>query len=409
VLARNTPSVLPTITRPAQRPLDVSQWDQVLNLVGDAPRQGTLILGSGTPDLTFKTLKPLTAKLASLYRRNRTFDMDYDALAGSLPLRQQVTRLTLAAGCPLHPDDIVITSGCQDALSIAIRTVASPGGVVAMDSPSFYGTMQILKANNLKALEIPTDPETGISLEALELALEQWPIQAILLTPTANNPLGYTMPEARRRALLALAQRFDVAIIEDDINGDLAYSSPRPRTIKSFDDDGRVILCSSFSKSLIPSLRVGWMAPGRYRNQALHAKYVSTGASATVPQLAVADFIAHGHYERHLRQAVRQYRRNLDTLLGQVNALFPADTGVSYPQGGYLLWVELKDIDCLRLNRRLESAGIRVAAGPPFSASGKYRNCFRLNYAAEPTPGVTESLRKVAEEVFRMRAEAAQD
>ena len=406
VQARNTPSVLPTVTRPAQRPLDVSQWDQVLELVGDTRDDGMLILGGGTPDLSLKTLKPLAETLARLYRRNRMADNDYDALAGTLALRQQIARLTLNAGCPLHPDDITITTGCQEALSIAIRTVTSPGGVVAMDSPSFYGTMQILKANDLKALEIPTDPENGISLEALELALEQWPVQAILLTPTANNPLGYTMPQARRKALLALAQRFDVAVIEDDINGDLSYSAPRPRTIKSYDDDGRVLLCSSFSKSLTPSLRVGWLAPGRYRNQTLHMKYVSTGTTATMPQLAIADFIANGHYERHLRQALRQYRRNLDTLLGWVNPLFPPDTGVSYPQGGYLLWVELQGVDCMRLNRRLEASGIRIAPGPPFSASGKYRNCFRLNYAVTPNAKVKATLGTVAEAVAAMRREA---
>lgn len=406
VQARNTPSVLPTVTRPAQRPLDVSQWDQVLELVGDTRDDGMLILGGGTPDLSLKTLKPLAETLARLYRRNRMADNDYDALAGTLALRQQIARLTLNAGCPLHPDDIIITTGCQEALSIAIRTVTSPGDVVAMDSPSFYGTMQILKANDLKALEIPTDPENGISLEALELALEQWPVQAILLTPTANNPLGYTMPQARRKALLALAQRFDVAVIEDDINGDLSYSAPRPRTIKSYDDDGRVLLCSSFSKSLTPSLRVGWLAPGRYRNQTLHMKYVSTGTTATMPQLAIADFIANGHYERHLRQALRQYRRNLDTLLGWVNPLFPPDTGVSYPQGGYLLWVELQGVDCMRLNRRLEASGIRIAPGPPFSASGKYRNCFRLNYAVTPNAKVKAALGTVAEAVAAMRREA---
>lgn len=409
VLARNTPSVLPRVTRPAQRPLDVSQWDQVLQLVGDIRDEGMLILGGGTPDLSLKTLKPLAEKLASLYRRNRIADNDYDTLAGTLALRQQISRLTLSAGCPLHPDDIMITAGCQEALAIAIRTVTSPRGVVAMDSPGFYGTMQILKANQLKALEIPTDPENGISLDALELALEQWPVQAILLTPTANNPLGYTMPQARRKALLALAQRFDVPVIEDDINGDLSYSAPRPRTIKAYDDDGRVLLCSSFSKSLTPSLRIGWLAPGRYRNQALHMKYVSTGTTATVPQLAVADFIASGHYERHLRQALRQYRRNLDTLLGWVNQLFPPDTGVSYPQGGYLLWVELQEVDCMRLNRRLEASGIRVAPGPPFSASGKYRNCFRLNYAATPTAELKAALGRVADEVAEMRREAGPD
>nr|WP_232090434.1 PLP-dependent aminotransferase family protein [Halomonas sp. MCCC 1A13316] len=162
----------------------------------------------------------------------------------------------------LHSDDVLITTGCQEALSLPLRTLTEPGDVVAVDSPSFYGTMRILKA-----LEIPIDPRSGISLEARELSLEQWPIKAIQVTPTCKNPLGYS-----KRALVALAQRFDVAIVEDDIYGDLSFDTPRPRTLKSFDGDGRVLLCSAFSKTLVPGLRVGWTAPGRYRDQVLHRK-----------------------------------------------------------------------------------------------------------------------------------------
>lgn len=408
VLPRQTPSVLPTVTRPAQRPLDVSQWDQVLELVGMPRDDGVLMLGRGIPDLESVTLKPLQRLLAGLHRRGDIHGLNYDALVGSLELRRQIARLATGSGCLLHPDDVLITTGCQEALAIAIRTLASPGDVIAVDSPSFYGTMQILKANGSKALEIPTDPQTGISLEALELALEQWPIRAIQVTPTCNNPLGYTMPESRKRALVALAQRFDVAIIEDDIYGDLAFTTPRPRSLKAFDDDGRVLLCSSFSKTLTPGLRVGWIAPGRYRDQVMHMKYVSTGASATLPQLAVAEFIVKGHYERHLREMIRQYQRHRDILLGWIERHFPKDTGVSYPQGGFLLWLELPGgIDCVRLNDRLAAFDIRIAPGSLFSASGKYRHCLRLNYASPLTPAVATAIRTVGETVTAMLEEQA--
>ncbi|HET8790371.1 MAG TPA: PLP-dependent aminotransferase family protein, partial [Modicisalibacter sp.] len=170
VLPRQTPSVLPAVTRPAQRPLDVSQWDQVLELVGMPRDDDVLMLGRGIPDLESVTLKPLQRLLAGLHRRGDIHGLNYDALVGSLELRRQIARLATGSGCLLHPDDVLITTGCQEALAISIRTLASPGDVIAVDSPSFYGTMQILKANGLKALEIPTDPCTGISLEALELA-----------------------------------------------------------------------------------------------------------------------------------------------------------------------------------------------------------------------------------------------
>lgn len=408
VLPRQTPSVLPAVTRPAQRPLDVSQWDQVLELVGMPRDDDVLMLGRGIPDLESVSLKPLQRLLAGLHRRGDIHGLNYDALVGSLELRHQIARLATGSGCLLHPDDVLITTGCQEALAISIRTLASPGDVIAVDSPSFYGTMQILKANGLKALEIPTDPRTGISLEALELALEQWPIRAIQVTPTCNNPLGYTMPESRKRALVALAQRFDVAIIEDDIYGDLAFTTPRPKSLKAFDDDGRVLLCSSFSKTLTPGLRVGWIAPGRYRDQVMHMKYVSTGASATLPQLAVAEFIAKGYYERHLREMIRQYQRHRDSLLGWIEQHFPAGTGVSYPQGGFLLWLELPGgVDCVRLNDRLATSHIRIAPGSLFSASGKYRHCLRLNYASLLTPAVAAAIRMVGETATAMLNEEA--
>ncbi|MGR4066301.1 PLP-dependent aminotransferase family protein [Billgrantia sp. C5P2] len=404
VLPRPTPGVLPKASRPAQRPLDVSQWDQVLELVARSPVEDRLLmLGRGTPDLNAASLRPLHRQLSTLHRHVAAHGLNYDSLQGSLELRRQVVRLADKSGCLLHPDDVIITTGCQEALSLALRTLTEPGDVVAVDSPSFYGTMQILKAQRLKALEIPTDPRSGISLEALELALEQWPIKAIQVTPTCNNPLGYTMPEARKRALVALAQRFDVAIVEDDIYGDLSFDTPRPRTLKSFDDDGRVLLCSAFSKTLVPGLRVGWMAPGRYRDQVLHMKYVSTGASATLPQLAVAEFVQHGHYERHLREMVRQYRQHRDIMIDWVTRYFPAGTGVSYPQGGFLLWLELPgNIDCVRLKERLVGEGLHVTPGSLFSASGKYRHCLRLNYAAAMTPSVEAGIRHVGETVTEL-------
>ncbi|HBO2152935.1 TPA: PLP-dependent aminotransferase family protein, partial [Pseudomonas aeruginosa] len=276
-VARQMPP-LPAIARLAQRPVEISQWEQVLALVSTVPRPDVVQLGRGMPDISSPSLKPLTRSLARLNRHADARALAYDGIHGSPLLREEVARLLVDSGCRATASDVVITTGCHEALSVSIRAVCEPGDIVAVESPSFHGAMQSLKGLGMKALEIPTDPVNGISLEALELALEQWPIKAIQVTPNCNNPLGYIMPESRKRALLALAQRYDVAIIEDDVYGDLAYTYPRPRTIKSYDDDGRVLLCGSFSKVLAPGLRIGWMVPGRYADRVLHMKYISTGA-----------------------------------------------------------------------------------------------------------------------------------
>ncbi len=372
---------LPEVSRPARRPLDVSQWEDILNMLGAENPSRVFSLGHAMPDLSSPTLKPLLRLWADQARRGDMRVLEYDSLRGTEELRVQIARLASASGCQLHPDDLIITTGCQEALFCALRAVSGPGDVVAVDSPCFYGAMQAIKANGLKVMEIPTHAEYGISVEALELALEQWPIKAILVTPTCNNPLGYSMSEERKRALYQLAQRFDIAIIEDDIYGDLAYAWPRPRTIKSFDTDGRVLLCSSFSKTLAPGLREGWIDPGRYREQVIHNKFVATAASSTLPQFAVAEFIAQGGYERHLRRMRAQYQRNRDLMVDWLERHFPAGTRISYPQGGYLLWVELsQDIDCVELSRELSDEQFRIAPGVLFSASGKYRNCMRINF-----------------------------
>jgi len=394
---------LPAVTRPVQRPVDISQWEQVLELIRTKPREDLVQLGRGMPDISEPTLKPLVKALGHMGRHGDLRSLYYDNIQGVMGLREQIARLLLDSGCQISADQLVITTGCHEALSAGLRAVCQPGDIVAVDSPCFHGTMQTLKGLGMKALEVPTDPLTGISLEALEMALDQWPIKAILLTPNGNNPLGYIMPEARKQRLLTLAQRHDVAIIEDDVYGDIAYQYPRPRTIKSFDDDGRVLLCSSFSKTLAPGLRIGWIAPGRYPERVLHMKYIGTGSTATQPQLAIADFIRHGHYLQHLRRMRTRYQQNRDRMTGWIMKYFPPGTRVSQPRGGFMLWIELDDeFDTLRLNRYLEQQGVQIAVGSIFSASGKYRNCLRINYAPKLTPDIEQAVSRVGKTIQRL-------
>ncbi len=387
---------LPDISRPSQKPLSVSQWELVLKLLYSHEKDGDLALGKGTPDVNTSTLRPLSRIMANISLRNDISELTYDSLQGASELRLQIARLMVDSGCRLHPDDIIITTGCQEALACSMRSIVSEGDIVAIDSPSFYGSMQTLQALGLKALEIPTHPETGVSLEALELALEQWPIKVLQLTPVCNNPLGYTMPDKNKEKLIELAKQYDLVIIEDDIYGDLAYSYPRPRSIKSFDDDGRVLFCSSFSKTISPAFRTGWCAPGRYLQQVKHMKYVSTACGSILQPRAVAEFIAQGHYERHVRKMRAQYLKNRDRMIDWISRFFPKGTKMTYPQGGFLLWVELpKYIDTILLNERLAEEKISIAPGILFTASKKYKSCLRLNYAKEIENETRKAIEKI--------------
>jgi len=396
ILAKKSDASLPATTRPEQKPVDVARWELVLNLLHSHERDEILALGKGTPDVSLPTLKPLLKLTADMSRRADIGQLTYDSLQGCQELRHQIARLMVDSGCRLHPDDIIVTTGCQEALTCSMRVLTQPGDIVASESPTYYGSMQTVQALGLKMLEIPTNPETGISLDALELALEQWPIKVLQVTPSCNNPTGHTMPDANKKRLVEMANEYDIAIIEDDIYGDLAYRYPRSRSIKSYDTQGRVLFCSSFSKTLSPAFRTGWCAPGRYIQQVKHMKYVSTACNSILHPRAIAEFIAQGLYERHIRKCRTQYLRNRDRLMEWVQAYFPKGTKMSYPEGGFLLWVEFpKTIDALGLNEKLKQEKISIAPGILFTAAEKYQHCVRLSYSHEATPAIEKAIKKI--------------
>ena len=391
---------LPDISRPEQRPVKVSNWNEVLTFSADKKHTRFTHLGRGYPDTSLNTLKPLQLSHAKIARQQPEHLFGNTPNNGMEALRKQIAFVMMDSGCQLHPDDILITTGCQEAISLSLKALTQPGDIVAIDSPSFYGATQVIESNGLKVIEIPTHPETGISLAALELALEQWPIKVIQLIPSSNNPLGYLMPDENKQKLLALAAQYDLAIIEDDICGDLVYQNPRTLSIKSFDTQGRVLMCSSFSKTVAPGLRIGWVAAGRYRDIVTHLKYVTSLASSTLPQLALAEFIEQGDYKKHIHNAKRNYQHNRDSMINWIRLYFPEETKVSLPQGGFNLWVELsKKVDTSALNESLKAHRISIAPGVLFSATGKYKNCFRLNYSTAPTPTVKHALKIIGEQI----------
>lgn len=243
------------MTRPVQRPVEITQWDQVLDMLEAHSDNSIVPLSKSTPDVETPSLKPLWRELSRVVQHNLQTVLGYDLLAGQRVLREQIARLMLDSGSVVTADDIIITSGCHNSMSLALMAVCKPGDIVAVESPCYYGSMQMLRGMGVKVIEIPTDPETGISVEALELALEQWPIKGIILVPNCNNPLGFIMPDARKRAVLSLAQRHDIVIFEDDVYGELATEYPRPRTIHSGISTGECCCAARSVKALHPPAR----------------------------------------------------------------------------------------------------------------------------------------------------------
>lgn len=375
-------SAEPETSRPQAKPSTVSVGELAMSVLRASSQPNVIQLGVASPDPSFLPVRALNRITASIARRDDDRAMRYDFPPGNRALRVQIARRMAAVGCDVSPDDIVTTSGCQEALRLCLRVAAQPGDTVAIESPAFYGTLQVIEALGMRALEIPTHPREGISLAALKLALEQWQVGAVMLVPSFSNPLGSCMSEENRRRVVRLLNQFDIPLIEDDIYGDLAFGATRPNAIKSYDRKGTVLYCSSFSKTLAPGMRVGWAVPGLYRDQVAHRKYVSSMATATLPQMVIAEYLALGGYERHLRKVRAIYAQQSQRMAEAIARNFPLGTRVTRPSGGFVLWVELpQTVDALVLHRLALDKGISIAPGPLFSATGKYRNFIRLSCA----------------------------
>ena len=349
-------------------------------------------LGAAHPAQELSATRQLNRLMASAARRMGDRAGLYMPPPGNKPLRQQIARHAVNAGCTLDADEVVITSGCGEAVSSCLQAVCRPGDTVAIESPICFDVFQYMENLGLKALEIPTHPRDGISLEALGFALENNSVQACLVISNFNNPLGSCIPDERKEELVKLLTRHDIPLIENDIFGDIHFSAKRPLSCKAFDTDGLVLWCASFSKTLSPGLRVGWAAPGRYRSTVAWLKYSTTLATATLPQVAVAAFMAEGGYHQHLRRIRRIYQQRVTDLRRAVIRFFPSDIRVTDPSGGYLLWIELPEcVDALTLYKTALKEGIAITPGHLFSTGERYRNFIRLNaanWSDEATPAI---------------------
>ncbi|HUP22511.1 MAG TPA: PLP-dependent aminotransferase family protein [Thermoanaerobaculia bacterium] len=383
-VARRPTAPVPERTDTAARPRSPSTVELILRVRQQANDPRLVPFGAAIASPSFFPVQALHREHARALREEPDVCFSYDELAGSLALRRQVARRALHGGSVLAPDEIVTTSGAQQAMDLALRAVTKPGDVVAVESPTYFGLHEALAAQHLRALEIATDPVEGIDLDELERAFGAQRIAACALAPTCGNPLGHSMPEERRRQVVELCAERSVPLLEDDVYGDLLHDYVRPRTLQSFDREGAVLLCSSFSKTLTPGYRVGWLVPGRYRDEVLRLKNARGVSAAPSSQLAVARYLERGGYDRLLRKLRRTYRELLMRTSSAVAANFPAGTRVTRPAGGHVLWVEVPgSFDALTFFERALERGIGTAPGPIFSASGRFRNCLRLNAAVE--------------------------
>lgn len=365
----------------------------VVDMLETSAAANILPLGSAVLDRLLIPQSQLSRILMSIAKRDADKSACYTPPPGLFELRCGIARIMGDRGVLCGPDDIVVTAGDSAAIECALRIVARPGDSIAIETPTYFGILQAIEAAGMKAVEIATDSATGIDIAQFELAVQSQKIAAVLLNPTLQNPLGFTMPVKHRERVVEILAEARIPLIEDDVFHDL-YAGPRQlAAMKSFDQDGMVLYCSSFSKVLTPGYRVGWCLPGRYRRQMMTDFLGRNISISSLPQLVLSDFLRKDYYDRHatkLRDMFADYPAKVAVL---INKHFPRGTRVSQPDGGFVYWIELASpINIATLYAAALADGISIAPGPIFFASGSSNTTFRICIGRQWTAKIEQSI-----------------
>ncbi|WP_249219723.1 PLP-dependent aminotransferase family protein [Chitinophaga sp. HK235] len=369
---------LPATSHPSgkdSRPLPVQLVSHVYKDMG---KKNLTLFSIGIPAPELLPVAKLNKCLLKASRELKESSVGYESLQGNEKLRRAIARRSFMWGGSLSPDDIITTSGGMNAISLCMMALTKSGDTIATESPLYPGILQLAQSLGLRVLELPTHPQTGIDLQALKTVVKE--IDLCLLVTNFSTPLGCCMPDENKKAVVELLEKHHVPLIEDDIYGDLYFGPSRPVSCKSFDKTGNVLWCSSVSKTLAPGYRVGWVSPGRYKEQLLRLKHLHVLSNTTITQEAVAGFLESGGYDHHLRRLRDILQTNCIHYTNTIASCFPAGTRISRPQGGLSLWVELqKGTDAAVLYEAAIRQKISIAPGRMFTLQKQFDNCMRLS------------------------------
>lgn len=385
---------LPKVCEPVDDAVPVSLDEMISSVYHDLNSDKLIHFSLGVPSIDLMPAAKLNKAVMQAIRDSKTSCLGYEHIQGNLELRRQIARQSFNWGGTPGDEDIVVTAGCVEALSLCIQAVTKPGDAVAIESPTYFAVFQLMESHGLNVVEIPTDPVTGVDLEYLEQAIPKFDIKACLFVSNFNNPLGSCIPDNRKKQLVTMLAKKEIPLIEDDIYGELYFGKTRPQTCKSFDKKGLVLLCSSFSKSLAPGHRIGWTLPGRFKEKVIKLKRMHTVATNTLSQSAIAHFLDNGRYELHLRHLRKALHTQSLRYVQAISDYFPEDTRMTRPQGGFVLWIELnKKVDTYKLHKRALKQNIGIAPGQIFSSQARFENCFRLSYGEPWSERIEQGIR----------------
>lgn len=368
---------LPEISRPSLIANNDEPDELISKVYENMGKKGITFFSIGIPSGDLLPQAKLKKEIINATRELKEGGTEYEELQGNLKLRRMIAVRSLQWGGNLSENDLVTTNGGMNALSFCLMALGKPGDTIAIESPCYPGILQLANGLGLNVLELPTHPTTGIEIDALRRVIPQ--INLCLLIPNFNSPLGSCMPDENKKEIVRILSENNIPLIEDDVYGDLYFGSSRPKCCKSFDKDGNVLYCSSISKTLAPGYRVGWIAPGKYKDKVMKLKLLHSTSSISIVNEAVANFLKSGRYEKHLQQMRRALQNNYQNYVQTIADYFPEGTKTSRPQGGLSLWVEFdKGIRTTELYDLAIKQNISIAPGRMFTLQNQFENCMRL-------------------------------
>lgn len=387
------PSVPATSKPVREHGQPVSAEQMIDEVFSNMANQHITKLSVSVPDPALLPLAKLNKCMGEALRNLPASGSNYDGIEGNSKLRKQIARWSLLWEGKLREEDLITTTGCMNGLSYALMALTSPGDTIAVESPVYFGILQLAQSLRLQVLELPTNPVHGVELEALKDALKKDKIKVCLFISNFSNPVGSLMPDEHKKALVQLLQHYHVPLIEDDLYGDVHFTKNRPKTCKTYDESGLVLWCGSVSKTLAPGYRVGWIAPGNYWEKIKRLKLYHSVSSPTITHEVVARFLENGRYEHHLRRLRQVLYANSLQYIKAISTYFPEDTKVSRPRGGFILWIELNPkIDTYQLYLLAMKHSISIAPGRMFTLQNQYRHCMRLSYGMQWHEGIDKAL-----------------
>lgn len=395
---------LPKTCEPPDDALPVSVDEMINSVYVDLNNDKLLSFSMGAPAVELLPAARLNKAVMHALRNSKSSCLNYEHIQGNVSLRKQIARQAFNWGGTPSESDIIVTAGAVEALSLCVKAITRPGDAIAIESPTYFAIFQVMESHGLKVVEIPTDPVTGVDLDYLEQAIPRFDIKACLFVNNFNNPLGSCMPDDNKKRLVEMLAKRSIPLIEDDIYGELYLGKNRPKTCKTFDEAGLVLHVASFSKSLAPGYRIGWVIPGRFKEQILGLKRMHTVSTNTLAQAAVADFLSRGRFELHLRHLRKSLHTQSLRYLQAVSEFFPDDTRMTRPQGGFVFWIEMdKKFNSYKFHKRALKHNIGIAPGQIFSSQGRFENCFRISYGLPWSDRTEEGLQTLGKLMKEMR------